>query len=40
MGSLLAGKSCYVINAKSESPEDNIQEEYTALSFTFLTSEF
>lgn len=40
MGSLLAGKTYYVINAKSESTKNNIKEEYTGPSFKFLTSEF
>lgn len=38
--SLLAGKTYYVINAKPESTENNIQQEYTILSFKFLNSEF
>lgn len=38
--SLLAGKTYYVINAKPESTENNIQQEYTVLSFKFLNSEF
>lgn len=40
MDSLLAGRTYYVINAKSEITENNIQEEYSVLSFKFLTSEF
>lgn len=39
-GSLLAGKTYVVINAKSESTKNNIKEEYTGPFFKFLTSEF